>query len=314
MKQKNRLDVYLLKPRGFCAGVKRAITTVEEVLDVYGAPVYIYNEIVHNHQVVERLRKNGAVFIKSLEEGCPDRPLIFSAHGVSELVRKEALQKGFTVIDATCPLVVKVHKQVKGFYEKEMDILIIGHNGHPEVIGTQGQIPAQASYLVSSLKEAQQVLDVIDEKKQLGYVTQTTLSVDETQELTDFLKKKRPHIQTSSKGDICYATQNRQQAVKHAANFCDVLYVVGSAHSSNSCRLMEVGKKAGMDSFLIQSAKDVLPEHFDDKTVLGITAGASAPESLVKEVCQVIEKYCAVMYRDFEGIEEQVTFSLPKIS
>ncbi|HSC81153.1 MAG TPA: 4-hydroxy-3-methylbut-2-enyl diphosphate reductase [Chitinolyticbacter sp.] len=303
------MHIILAQPRGFCAGVDRAIAIVEKALDRFGAPIYVRHEVVHNKFVIEDLKAKGAIFIEDLADVPSGNTVIFSAHGVSQAVRAEAAERGLSVYDATCPLVTKVHLEVKRLREQGFEIIMIGHKGHPEVEGTMGQSQA-GMYLVEDVEDVN-TLAVADVEK-LAYVTQTTLSVDDAQVVIDALRARFPHIVGPKKDDICYATQNRQDAVKQLARDVDLLIVVGSPNSSNSNRLREVGANLGIASYMVDNETELQPEWFDDHVKVGITAGASAPDILVQRVIDRIKQYGAQTVTPMDGIEENVVFSLPK--
>jgi 4-hydroxy-3-methylbut-2-enyl diphosphate reductase len=303
------MEIILANPRGFCAGVDRAIEMVERALTLHGAPIYVRHEVVHNKFVVENLRRKGAIFIEDLADVPAGSILIFSAHGVSQAVRQEAASRGFTLFDATCPLVTKVHNEVARLRAKGKEIIMIGHAGHPEVEGTMGQ-SVGSMYLVESPADVQ-LLQVKDESN-LAFVTQTTLSIDDTITITAALKTRFPAIIGPKKDDICYATQNRQDAVKQLAKLCDIVIVVGSPSSSNSNRLREVSLNIGVPSYLVDNATELDATWFKDKQKIGISAGASAPEILVQEVITRLQKMGAKSLRELEGTPENVVFSLPK--
>jgi 4-hydroxy-3-methylbut-2-enyl diphosphate reductase len=303
------IEVLLAKPRGFCAGVDRAIAIVERALELYGAPIYVRHEIVHNKFVVDDLRAKGAVFVEELEEVPAGATVIFSAHGVALDVRREAEARGLKVFDATCPLVTKVHVEVARMREQGREVVMIGHEGHPEAEGTMGQ-SNDGMYLVESDEDVAR-LEVKDPDK-LAYVTQTTLSIDDCARLVGALKARFPGIVGPKKDDICYATQNRQDAVKIMAPECDVVIVVGSPNSSNSNRLREVARNLGRDAYLVDSAEELRAEWIEGKHRIGVTAGASAPEVLVQEVILRLQSLGARRVRELTGIEEHVTFPLPK--
>ncbi len=308
------LKILLASPRGFCAGVDRAIEIVKKALQKFGAPVYVRHEIVHNAQVVENLKKLGAVFVEEINE-IKDytRPIIFSAHGVPKSVPKEALAKKMFYVDATCPLVTKVHKEAEMLYKKGYELFLIGHKGHPEVLGTMGQLPMNVIKLIETVKDAENI-NTNDSKKPTAYVTQTTLSVDDTKEIIEVLKKKFPNIKSPVKEDICYATTNRQEAVKKIAPLCDMFFVVGSKNSSNSLRLVEVAKKSGCLKSHLVSFNEKLPvESITKSKRIGITSGASAPEQLVQDLIAEIKKYRKVSMEEVVLTKENVTFKLPKI-
>ena len=303
------MELLLANPRGFCAGVDRAIEIVERALVLHGAPIYVRHEVVHNQFVVDDLRKKGAVFIEDLADVPAGSILIFSAHGVSQAVRHEAGARGLTVFDATCPLVTKVHVEVKRLREKGMEIIMIGHAGHPEVEGTMGQ-GGGSMYLVESPADVQ--LLVVKNEKKLAFVTQTTLSVDDASTIIAALKSRFPGITGPKKDDICYATQNRQDAVKLLSRQCDVVIVVGSPNSSNSNRLREVADHMNVPAYLVDNASELKEEWITGKLHVGISAGASAPEVLVQDVIIRLKQMGAVSVRELQGINENVVFPLPK--
>ena len=307
------IKILLASPRGFCAGVDRAIEIVEKTLKKFGSPVYVRHEIVHNKQVVENLKKLGAIFVEELNEIKDNtRPVIFSAHGVPKAVPKEAENKKMFYIDATCPLVTKVHRESERHYKNGYQIILIGHKGHPEVIGTMGQLPKGSIRLIETEKDAQDL--IIDEfKKPVAYVTQTTLSVDDTKNIVKILNKKFPNIKSSIKEDICYATTNRQNSVKKIAPKCEIFFVIGSENSSNSKRLVEVAKKSGCNkSELFDfSKKFPISEIVKHKTI-GLTSGASAPEKLIQDFISEVKKHSDVLIEEIVTTEEKVTFKLPK--
>ncbi len=307
------VNINLANPRGFCAGVDRAIDIVNRALDVFGAPIYVRHEVVHNKFVVDSLRERGAVFVEELHEVPDDVIVIFSAHGVSQLVRKEAADRGLKVFDATCPLVTKVHMEVTRYSQDGSECVLIGHQGHPEVEGTMGQYDTStggAIYLVEDEADVS-TLEVVNPDK-LSYVTQTTLSMDDTAKVIDALRARFPNIEGPRKDDICYATQNRQDAVKQLALENDLVLVVGSVNSSNSNRLKELAERCGSSSYLIDGADDIQPEWLHEKTSVGITAGASAPEVLVKAVIAKLELLGARPAVEAPGEVENIHFSLPK--
>ena len=310
---KKNLKIYLASPRGFCAGVKRAINIVEKSLTKYGKPVYVRHEIVHNKQVVENLKKKGAVFIEELSDIKDNtRPVIFSAHGVPKSVPEEAKQKQLSFVDATCPLVSKVHRESEQLFKKGYDIILIGHNNHPEVIGTMGQLPKGAIKLVETVNDAS-LLDNKNFSKPVAYITQTTLSVDDTAEIISKLKKKFPNIKQPIKEDICYATTNRQLAVKKIAPKCDMFFVIGSRNSSNSVRLVEVAKKAGCkNSMLMYFEKEIPMKELKNSNIIGISSGASAPEQLVQNLLNEVKKDREITIEEVIVAEEKVVFKLPK--
>jgi 4-hydroxy-3-methylbut-2-enyl diphosphate reductase len=302
-------EILLAQPRGFCAGVDRAIAIVEKALKVHGAPIYVRHEIVHNKFVVEDLRAKGAVFVEDLAEVPSGSTLIFSAHGVSLAVREEAEARGLKVFDATCPLVTKVHVEVAKMRAAGREVVMIGHAGHPEAEGTMGQGKG-GMYLVET--EADVALLEVRRPQNLSYVTQTTLSIDDAVRIVAALRQRFPAIQGPKKDDICYATQNRQDAVKFMAPKCDVVIVVGSPNSSNSNRLREVARNLGRESYLVDRADEVRLEWIEGKRSIGVTAGASAPEVLVQDVIRRLKSLGAGRVRELEGITENVTFPLPK--
>ena len=303
------VEILLAKPRGFCAGVDRAIAIVERALEIHGAPIYVRHEIVHNRFVVDDLRAKGAIFVEELDEVPTGSTVIFSAHGVAIDVRHEAEKRGLRVFDATCPLVTKVHVEVSKMREQGRDVIMIGHAGHPEAEGTMGQSEA-GMYLVESEQDVAR-LEVNDPEK-VAYVTQTTLSMDDCERIVAALKARFPKIVGPKKDDICYATQNRQDAVKFMAPQCDVVIVVGSPNSSNSNRLREVARNLGRQAYLVDSADEVKPEWLDGAKRIGVTAGASAPEVLVHEVILRLQSLGARRVHELEGIEEHVIFPMPK--
>ena len=303
------MQVLLANPRGFCAGVDRAIAIVERALELHGAPIYVRHEVVHNKFVVDGLRAKGAIFIEDLQDVPEGSILIYSAHGVPQSVRREAEARKLTVFDATCPLVTKVHLQVTRMHNQGKEIVMIGHKGHPEVEGTMGQ-SAGGMYLVESPADVAQ-LQVRDEQN-LSYVTQTTLSVDDASSIIAALKARFPAITGPKKDDICYATQNRQDAVKLLAGQCDLVIVVGSPNSSNSNRLREVARNSGIPAYLVDNASEVQADWLQGKQNIGISAGASAPEVLVDEVIQRLRELGAARVEELDGIEENVVFPIPK--
>ena len=302
-------EILLAQPRGFCAGVDRAITIVEQALEKFGAPIYVRHEIVHNSYVVNDLRTRGAVFVDELSEVPAGNTVIFSAHGVAPAVRHEAEARGLKIFDATCPLVTKVHVEVTKMRKEGMHIIMIGHRGHPEVEGTMGQAP-DGIQLVENVKDVE-ALD-IPANDPVAYVTQTTLSVDETKEIVDALKRKYPAIAQPKKQDICYATQNRQDAVKFMAPQVDLVIVVGSPNSSNSNRLRELSEKLGVVSYMVDQPSQLKPEWFVGKKRVGLTAGASAPESLAQSIIERIKELGPKNVRTLDGIVENTSFPLPK--
>ena len=310
---KKELKIYLASPRGFCAGVERAIEIVNKSLKKYGAPVYVRHEIVHNKQVVEDLKKKGAIFIDELADiKDASRPVIFSAHGVPKSVPAEAKDKKLFFLDATCPLVSKVHRESEQLYKKGYDIILIGHNNHPEVIGTMGQLPINSIKLVETMEDAKNLTEN-NFTKPIAYITQTTLSVDDTAEIINCLVKKFPSIKAPIKEDICYATTNRQLAVKTMAPKCDMFFIIGSRNSSNSVRLVEVAKKAGCkNSQLMYFEKEIPIKDIDLSTTIGISSGASAPEELVQDLINKVKVDRTVSIEEVVVAEEKVVFKLPK--
>jgi 4-hydroxy-3-methylbut-2-enyl diphosphate reductase len=302
-------EIVLAQPRGFCAGVDRAIEIVERALAQFGAPIYVRHEIVHNAYVVADLRNKGAIFVDELDEVPTGNTVIFSAHGVSKAVEEEAEKRGLIVFNATCPLVTKVHMEVAKMRREDREIIMIGHEGHPEVEGTMGQVDS-GMYLVETVND---VLNLeVRTPENLAYVSQTTLSVDDTRDIIQALKQKFPLIVEPKKADICYATTNRQEAVKFMAPQVDVVIVVGSPNSSNSNRLREVAEKKGVPAYMIDDAQRIDPLWLAGKTRIGVTAGASAPEVLVQAVIDRLKEFGAQSVRKLEGIEEHVTFPMPK--
>lgn len=307
------MDIKLANPRGFCAGVDRAIDIVNRALEVHGAPLYVRHEVVHNKFVVEDLKSRGAIFVDELDEVPDDNWVIFSAHGVSQAVRQEADARGLRVYDATCPLVTKVHLEVTRYSRDNMECILIGHRGHPEVEGTMGQYEAKNGghiYLVEDEEDVAKL--VVTNPDKLAYVTQTTLSMDDTAKIIDLLRAKFPLIEGPRKDDICYATQNRQDAVKVLASECDVVIVVGSPNSSNSNRLRELAERMGCQAYLVDTVEQLEASWFDAATNIGVTAGASAPDILVKQVIEGLVKMGANTPIELEGVEENITFSIPK--
>ncbi len=307
------MEIKLANPRGFCAGVDRAIDIVNRALDVFGAPIYVRHEVVHNKFVVEQLRDRGAIFVDELDAVPDDVIVIFSAHGVSQMVRKTAANRGLKVFDATCPLVTKVHVEVAKYSGEGWECVLIGHAGHPEVEGTMGQYDSStggAIYLVEN--EADVAKLQVRNPEKLAYVTQTTLSVDDTARVIDCLRSRFPNIQGPRKDDICYATQNRQDAVKQLALECEVVLVVGSPNSSNSNRLRELAERCGARAYLIDGPDDLQEQWFTDCRAIGITAGASAPEVLVRDVIEGLRKLGASAPMELSGRLENISFTLPK--
>ena len=308
------MQITLANPRGFCAGVDRAIEIVERALQLYGTPVYVRHEVVHNKYVVETLRNKGAMFVNELDEVPDNSVVIFSAHGVSKTVREDASRRQLRVFDAICPLVTKVHMEVGRYQDEGRECILIGHAGHPEVEGTLGQYrPTNgqgAMYLVESVKDVERL--EVKNPEFLAFVTQTTLSVDDTSEVIDALRRRFPKIVGPKKEDICYATQNRQDAVKKLTSDCDLILVVGSQNSSNSTRLMEISQKKGVPAYLIDNVTEIRREWLDGKRNIGVTAGASAPEVLVEEVIDQLQKWGVENVMEAPGIRESVVFSLPR--
>jgi len=301
-------EVLLAEPRGFCAGVDRAIEIVERAIRKFGAPIYVRHEIVHNTYVVNDLKNKGAIFIEDLADVPPGATLVFSAHGVSQEVRREAQARGFSIFDATCPLVTKVHVEVAKLHKEGYDFIMIGHKGHPEVEGTMGQLN-EGIYLVEDVADVESVQ--VAQADKLAVVTQTTLSVDDAAEILAAVKRRFPNVREPKQQDICYATQNRQDAVKVLAPQVDVLIVVGSPTSSNSNRLRELGERLGADAYMVDKADDLKSEWFEGRRRVGLTAGASAPEILVTEVIERLRALGAVSVRKMPGVEETVHFPLP---
>ena len=305
----NEAEILLAQPRGFCAGVDRAIEIVERALQQFGAPIYVRHEIVHNAYVVADLRNKGAIFIEELADVPAGNTVIFSAHGVSKAVQEEARERGLSVFDATCPLVTKVHMEVSKMRREGREIIMIGHEGHPEVEGTMGQTDA-GMYLVETVEDVAKL--TVTDPTMLAYVSQTTLSVDDTTDIIAALKNKFPDIAEPKKGDICYATTNRQEAVKFMAPQVDLVIVVGSPNSSNSNRLREVAEKKGVPAYMVDNAALINPEWLVGKKRIGVTAGASAPEVLVQAVIDQLKEGATRSVRILDGIEENVTFPMPK--
>jgi 4-hydroxy-3-methylbut-2-enyl diphosphate reductase len=307
------MDVRLANPRGFCAGVDRAIDIVNRALEVFGAPIYVRHEVVHNKFVVEDLRSRGALFVDELDEVPDGCIVIFSAHGVPQAVRREADRRGLKVFDATCPLVTKVHIEVARYSAQGRECVLIGHRGHPEVEGTMGQYDQRAGGQIYLVEDEQQVASLqVRNPDKLSYVTQTTLSMDDTARVIDALRQRFPRISGPRKDDICYATQNRQDAVKQLAGDCDLVLVVGSPNSSNSNRLRELAERMGAEAHLLDGAADIDPAWLEGKTRIGVTAGASAPEVLVREVLEGLRALGASAPVELAGRPENVTFSLPR--
>ncbi len=308
------MQIVLANPRGFCAGVDRAIEIVERAINAFGAPIYVRHEVVHNRTVVDALKEKGAIFIEELTDVPMGSTLIFSAHGVSKQVQQEAKERNLTVFDATCPLVTKVHIQVSKHAKANREVILIGHAGHPEVEGTMGQYEKQSEkggiYLVETPSDVEKL--TVNHPDDLAYVTQTTLSMTDTKIMVDALRKRFDSIQEQKKDDICYATQNRQDAVHDLAKIADIILVVGSPNSSNSNRLREIAEQLGKTAYLIDTAKDMKQEWFSATKAVGVTAGASAPEILVQEVIQQLKLWGGDVTTEIQGIEEKVVFSLPR--
>ncbi len=309
------MEIHLANPRGFCAGVDRAIGIVERALELFGAPVYVRHEVVHNKYVVDGLRQKGAVFVDELNEVPDDATVIFSAHGVAKAVREEAARRKLRIFDAICPLVTKVHMEVGRYQDEGRECILIGHAGHPEVEGTLGQyrrheVGKGGMYLIESVDDVSEL--IVKDPNFLAFVTQTTLSMDDTAVVIDALRKRFPEIVGPKKEDICYATQNRQDAVKHLLHECDLILVVGSQTSSNSTRLREIAEKQGIPAYLIDNAKEIRDEWLVNKKSVGVTAGASAPEVLVERVVKKLRDRGGLDVHEVPGIKEQVVFSLPK--
>ena len=310
---KKKLKILLASPRGFCAGVDRAIEIVKKTLEKFGSPVYVRHEIVHNTQVVENLKKLGAVFVEELNEiNDRSRPVIFSAHGVPKSVPEEASNKNMFYVDATCPLVTKVHREAEFLHKNGYEVILVGHKDHPEVLGTMGQLPKDSIKLIETARDAENI-NANEIKRPVAYVTQTTLSVDDTKEIIEVLKSKFPNIKSPVKEDICYATTNRQEAVKKIAPLCDMFFVVGSKNSSNSQRLVEVAIKSGCVKSELIPFNEKLPIDLIVKcNKIGITSGASAPEQLVLDLISEVKKHCSVSIEEIILTKENVTFKLPK--
>jgi 4-hydroxy-3-methylbut-2-enyl diphosphate reductase len=308
------MDILLANPRGFCAGVDRAIDIVERALVIFGAPIYVRHEVVHNRYVVERLRGRGAVFVDELHEVPDDATVIFSAHGVSRAVEAEAERRSLRVFDATCPLVTKVHMEVFRYAAEGREVILIGHAGHPEVEGTMGRYDLSHGGRIHLVETVRDVASLqVEDPARLAFVTQTTLSVDDTAEIIDALRARFPDLEAPRKEDICYATQNRQDAVKGLVRRCDIMLVVGSPSSSNSNRLREIAEKAGIPGYLVDGPEDLRREWFEGKSAVGVTAGASAPEVLVERVVDQLVQWGGRRPREIAGRPEKVVFSLPKV-
>lgn len=307
------MEIVLANPRGFCAGVDRAIAIVNRALECFNPPIYVRHEVVHNKFVVDDLRQRGAIFVDELDEVPDDNIVIFSAHGVSKAVQLEAERRGLKVFDATCPLVTKVHIEVTKYAREGIEAILIGHQGHPEVEGTMGQYDKSQGgdiYLVEDEQDVDAL--IVRNPEKVAFVTQTTLSIDDTARVIDALRKKFPHIQGPRKDDICYATQNRQDAVRDLSKQCDVVLVVGSPNSSNSNRLRELAERMGKTAYLVDNADQLEHDWFRQTTKIGVTAGASAPEILIKQVIQRLQDWGAQAPQELSGCEENITFSLPK--
>jgi 4-hydroxy-3-methylbut-2-enyl diphosphate reductase len=307
------MRILLANPRGFCAGVDRAIEIVERALQLFGAPIYVRHEVVHNRNVVERLRELGAVFVQELDEVPDGSTVIFSAHGVPTAVEREAIRRGLQVFDATCPLVTKVHLEVARFAREARDVILIGHAGHPEVEGTMGRFDVSFGGSITLVQGIEDVLRLeVRDPERLAFVTQTTLSVDDTATIVETLRERFPEVQAPKREDICYATQNRQDAVKKLLGQCDLLVVVGSRTSSNSNRLRELADKVGIPGYLVDDADELSRDWFEGKSSIGVTAGASAPEVLVQRVIERLRSWGAQLPSELEGREEAVVFGLPR--
>ncbi|MFC1393304.1 4-hydroxy-3-methylbut-2-enyl diphosphate reductase [Acinetobacter junii] len=307
------MEIVLANPRGFCAGVDRAIAIVNRALECFNPPIYVRHEVVHNKFVVDDLRQRGAVFVDELDQVPDDSIVIFSAHGVSKAVQQEAERRGLKVFDATCPLVTKVHIEVTKYAREGTEAILIGHEGHPEVEGTMGQYDKSKGgeiYLVEDEDDVEAL--VVKHPEKVAFVTQTTLSIDDTAKVIDALRKKYPMIMGPRKDDICYATQNRQDAVRDLAEKCDVVLVVGSPNSSNSNRLRELAERMGKSAYLVDNAEELEKDWFKPDSKIGVTAGASAPEILIKQVIQRLQDWGATPPKELQGREENITFSLPK--
>ena len=312
---KEIINISLANPRGFCAGVERAILIVEKTLEKYGAPIYVHHEVVHNKYVIKELNKKGVIFVENLKEIPQSSHVIFSAHGVSKLVKRESEDLNLISIDATCPLVTKVHREVNKLSDDDYTIVMIGHQGHPEVEGTMGQIeknsPKSQIYLVQNINDVQKLN--IPKSHKISYVSQTTLSIDDTKKIINVLKEKYPDIKGPKSDDICYATQNRQEAVKKMLGDHDLIFVIGSKNSSNSNRLLEIVKERKIDAILLDDIKKFQPKWLQNKKNIGITAGASAPEIIIKELIKEIKKIKQISISEIAGIKENIVFKLPKI-
>ena len=311
----DKINILLANPRGFCAGVDRAIQIVEEALSQYGKPIYVRHEVVHNQYVINDLKTKGAVFIEDLNDVPKGSHVIFSAHGISKAIREEAKSRELIPIDATCPLVTKVHVEVNKMLNQGMDIIMIGHKGHPEVEGTMGQIEEHHTnrkmHLIERIEDVKHL--IVDRPNKIAYVTQTTLSIDDTKAIIEALKTKYPNIQGPKSDDICYATQNRQDAVKEISGLCDLIIIVGSQNSSNSNRLKELALREGVEAYMIDHEDGLQSSWLLNKKNIGISAGASAPEISVKNIVNKIESLTKAHIRELPGVEESVVFRLPKI-
>ncbi len=307
------MEILLANPRGFCAGVDRAIAIVNRALEIFEPPIYVRHEVVHNKFVVDDLRNRGAVFVEELHQVPDDSIVIFSAHGVSKAVQDEAAHRSLKVFDATCPLVTKVHIEVTRYARDGVDAILIGHHGHPEVEGTMGQYDKSKGGTIYLVEDEEDVANLqVPDPEHIAFVTQTTLSLDDTARVIDALRNKYPKIQGPRKDDICYATQNRQDAVRDLANRCDVVLVVGSPNSSNSNRLRELAERMGKKAYLVDNADELMAEWFDINSKIGVTAGASAPEVLIGQVIQRLQEWGAKLPEELAGREENVVFTLPK--
>ena len=307
------MEILVANPRGFCAGVDRAIDITERAIKIFGAPIYVKHEIVHNNYVVKKLKDQGVIFIEDLNEVPEDSVLIFSAHGVSNNIEHQAKKRKLKIFDATCPLVTKVHMEVQRYSDNNINTILIGHNGHPEVEGTLGRYNKNNNskiILVESIKDVEELDFPIN--KEIAYVTQTTLSIDDTKKIIDSIRKKYKNIVEPKSKDICYATQNRQNAVKKLTLSCDLILVVGSKNSSNSNRLKEISENVGIETKLIDSENDIKKEWFADKKKVGLTAGASAPEILVESILNRLKEFNSYKIIETDGIEEKITFKIPK--
>jgi len=311
----DKINILLANPRGFCAGVDRAIQIVEEALSQYGKPIYVRHEVVHNQHVINDLKTKGAIFIEDLNDVPKGSHVIFSAHGISKAIREEAKSRELIPIDATCPLVTKVHVEVNKMLNQGMDIIMIGHKGHPEVEGTMGQIEAHHTnrkmHLIETIEDIKRLM--VDHPNKIAYVTQTTLSIDDTKAIIEALKTKYPNIEGPKSDDICYATQNRQDAVKEISKLCDLIIIVGSQNSSNSNRLKELALREGVEAYMIDHEDLLQSSWLLNKKNIGISAGASAPEISVKNIVNKIESLTKAQIRELPGVEENIVFRLPKI-